>query len=52
MNLWNSFYTGLREILSHKFRSVLTMMGIILGVASLLTTFALVEDSRRKAVRC
>ncbi len=43
MNLWNSFYTGLREILSHKFRSVLTMLGIILGVASLLTTFALVE---------
>ena len=49
MNLWNSFYTGLREILSHKFRSVLTMMGIILGVASLLTTFALVEGLAKKS---
>jgi len=49
VNLWNSFYTGLREILSHKFRSVLTMMGIILGVASLLTTFALVEGLAKKS---
>ena len=49
MNLWNSFYTGLREILSHKFRSLLTMAGIILGVASLLTTFALVEGLAKKS---
>jgi putative ABC transport system permease protein len=43
MNFWNSLAIGLREILSHKFRSVLTMLGVILGVASLLTTFALIE---------
>ncbi len=43
MNLWNSLAIGLREIFSHKFRSVLTMLGVILGVASLLTTFALIE---------
>jgi putative ABC transport system permease protein len=34
---------GLREIWSHKFRSFLTMLGIILGVAALLATFALVS---------
>ena len=33
---------GIREIWSHKFRSFLTMLGIILGVAALLATFALV----------
>lgn len=49
MNLWNGFYTGLREILSHKFRTLLTMSGIILGVASLLTTFALVEGLAKKS---
>jgi len=43
MNFWNSLGIGLREILSHKFRSFLTMLGVILGVASLLTTFALIE---------
>jgi putative ABC transport system permease protein len=43
MNFWNSLGIGLREIFSHKFRSILTMLGVILGVASLLTTFALIE---------
>lgn len=43
MNFWNSLGIGFREILSHKFRSFLTMLGVILGVASLLTTFALIE---------
>lgn len=48
MNFWNSLTIGLREILSHKFRSILTMFGIILGVASLLTTFALIEGLAKK----
>jgi putative ABC transport system permease protein len=32
---------GLQEIREHKFRSFLTMLGVILGVASLLSMFAL-----------
>jgi putative ABC transport system permease protein len=32
---------GTREITSHKFRSVLTVLGIVLGVASLMAMFAL-----------
>ena len=36
MNLLNSITIGLKEIWAHKFRSMLTVMGIILGVASLV----------------
>jgi putative ABC transport system permease protein len=42
MNLWLGFKVGLREMWSHKFRSFLTMLGVILGVASLLSMFSLV----------
>ena len=41
MNLWLGLLIGLKEIWAHKFRSFLTMLGIILGVASLLSMFSL-----------
>jgi putative ABC transport system permease protein len=41
MNLGISFENGFREIWSHKFRSGLSMLGIILGVSSLVATLAL-----------
>src|SRR6266576_2302461 len=41
--------TGLREIWSHKFRSLLTMLGIILGVSSLVAMSALVAGMERGA---
>ncbi len=43
MNFWNAIIVGLKEIWSHKFRSVLTMLGIILGVSSLVAMSALVK---------
>ena len=43
MNLLNSIAIGLKEIWAHKFRSLLTVMGIILGVASLVAMSALVK---------
>ncbi|MEK7686586.1 MAG: ABC transporter permease, partial [Verrucomicrobiota bacterium] len=43
MNLYNSVIVGLKEIWAHKFRSLLTMLGIILGVASLVAMAALVK---------
>ncbi|MBG85663.1 MAG: hypothetical protein CMO80_02030 [Verrucomicrobiales bacterium] len=43
MNLWNTIATGFREILAHKFRSLLTMLGIILGVSSLVAMSATVK---------
>ena len=36
MNVFNTIVVGLKEVWSHKFRSFLTMLGIILGVASLV----------------
>ncbi|MDB6018732.1 MAG: hypothetical protein JWR19_3221 [Pedosphaera sp.] len=43
MNLLNAIAVGLKEIWAHKFRSLLTMLGIILGVASLVGMSALVK---------
>lgn len=43
MNLLNVIATGLREIWAHKFRSLLTMLGIILGVSSLVAMSAMVK---------
>jgi putative ABC transport system permease protein len=47
MNLLISLETGFREILSHKFRSFLSMLGIVLGVASLVATMALTGGMER-----
>ena len=41
--------TGLREIWAHKFRSLLTMLGIILGVSSLVAMSALVSGMEKGA---
>jgi len=43
MNFGNAIVVGLKEIWSHKFRSLLTMLGIILGVSSLVAMSALVK---------
>ena len=41
--------TGLREIWAHKFRSVLTMLGIVLGVSSLVAMSALTAGMEKGA---
>lgn len=43
MNLFNTILVGLKEVWSHKFRSLLTMLGIILGVASLVGMAAIIK---------
>src|SRR3954447_2612240 len=43
MNLSNAITVGLKEIWAHKFRSALTMLGIILGVSSLVGMSAIVK---------
>ncbi|MBL9167048.1 MAG: ABC transporter permease [Verrucomicrobiales bacterium] len=39
----NTILIGLKEIWTHKFRSILTMLGIVLGVASLVAMAAIVK---------
>ncbi len=41
ITFWLGITEGFREIRAHKFRSFLTMLGIILGTASLMSMFAL-----------
>lgn len=43
MNLLITLNVGLKEIWANKFRSALTMLGIILGVGSLVAQSALVK---------
>lgn len=43
MNIWNIVSTGWREVFAHKFRSLLTMTGIMFGVSSLVAMSALVK---------
>ncbi|HAM72646.1 MAG TPA: hypothetical protein DCM86_13475 [Verrucomicrobiales bacterium] len=53
MNLLNTILSGFREIWTHKFRSLLTMLGIILGVSALVGMSALVkgmENGTREAL--
>jgi len=48
-NVGITVQTGLREIWAHKFRSALTMLGIILGVSSLVAMSALVAGMEKGA---
>jgi len=43
VNLLNTIIVGFKEVWSHKFRSLLTMLGIILGVASLVGMAAIIK---------
>jgi putative ABC transport system permease protein len=41
MKLWDCFSTALRALLSHKLRSALTMLGIMIGVAAVISVLSL-----------
>ncbi len=43
MTFLNTIFIGLKEIWAHKFRSLLTMLGIVLGVASLVAMAAVTK---------
>lgn len=49
MNLWIAIGVGFKEIWAYKFRSLLTMLGIILGVSSLVAMSALVKGMEKGA---
>ena len=43
MTIYIAILIGLKEVWTHKFRSILTMLGIVLGVASLVAMAAIVK---------
>ena len=43
MLLFNAMLVGLKEIWANKFRSILTMLGIVLGVSSLVAMSAVTK---------
>lgn len=45
MNFFSGIVLGLREIWGNKFRSMLTMTGIVLGVAALVSMVGIIEGS-------
>ena len=43
MKIWDCFSTALRTLFSHKMRSILTMLGILIGVAAVISMVSLVR---------
>ncbi|MBS4213195.1 ABC transporter permease [Neobacillus rhizophilus] len=48
MNIWESFKIALSSIWNHKVRSILTMLGIIIGVAAVIIIVAIGQGTRTK----
>jgi ABC-type antimicrobial peptide transport system permease subunit len=47
-SLWDSLVDGVVDMAAHKSRSVLQMVGIILGVGSVVATFGLIDGGRQQ----
>jgi len=50
-SLWESLIDGIVDINSHRSRSILQVVGVVLGVASVVSTFGLIEGGKRQMTR-
>ena len=49
--IWlNTVKVGIKNLLLHKLRSLLTMLGVILGAGSVIAMLAIGEGSKREAL--
>lgn len=48
MNLFHALLLALKNVRMHKFRTLLTVLGIIFGVCAVITTLAIIEGASRK----
>ncbi|MEH7273331.1 ABC transporter permease, partial [Neobacillus vireti] len=48
MNIWESFKIALSSIWNHKVRSILTMLGIIIGVAAVIVIVAIGQGTKKQ----
>lgn len=51
MNIWESFLLALSSIWNHKVRSILTMLGIIIGVSSVIIVVAVGEGAKEQMTK-
>ena len=49
-SLWESVVDGVADVDSHRTRTLLQLVGIVLGVASVVTTFGLIDGGRRQVM--
>jgi ABC-type antimicrobial peptide transport system permease subunit len=49
-SLWESVVDGVVDINTHRTRSLLQLVGIVLGVASVVATFGLIDGGRRQVM--
>ncbi|MEM9942487.1 MAG: ABC transporter permease, partial [Planctomycetota bacterium] len=47
---WNVFKLGIKNLLLHKLRSLLTVLGVILGVGAVIALLAVGEGSKKEAL--
>src|SRR5664279_1846262 len=50
MGIFDAIHTGLSELLSHKMRSMLTMLGVIFGVAAVIAMVSIGEGAKQEAL--
>lgn len=50
MGILDAIQTGISELLSHKLRSILTMLGVIFGVAAVIAMVSIGEGAKQEAL--
>lgn len=50
MSIIESIFTGFRELWSHKMQSLLTMLGVIFGVAAVISMVSIGEGAKFEAM--
>ena len=50
MKFWSAILTGVSELLAHKLRSLLTMLGVIFGIGSVIAMVSIGAGARREAL--
>ncbi len=50
MKFWSAILTGVSELLAHKLRSLLTMLGVIFGIASVISMVSIGGGARQEAL--
>ncbi|NIM06887.1 MAG: FtsX-like permease family protein [Armatimonadetes bacterium] len=50
MKIWSAILTGISELMAHKLRSLLTMLGVIFGIASVIAMVSIGAGARQEAL--